>query len=128
MGEIEGELMDYYVTFMAGIFRSVRFGASSAHGKANMIRFNYFSSMNAFNFDEETETYSVNFDNFQEAMNSLSEKILTLQGNGDYEGVTQLFEEMGDAGPDLQAALNRVNEAGIPRDIFFKQGAEVLGL
>jgi len=128
MGEIEGELMDYYVTFMAGIFRSVRFGASSAHGKANMIRFNYFSSMNAFSFDEETKTYSVNFDNFQEAMNSLSEKILTLQGNGDYEGVTQLFEELGNVGPDLQAALNRVNEAGIPRDIFFKQGTEVLGL
>ena len=39
-GEItEGVLEDYYVTFMAGIFRSVRFGASSAHGKANMIRF-----------------------------------------------------------------------------------------
>lgn len=128
MGEIEGELMDYYVTFMAGIFRSVRFGASSAHGKANMIRFNYFSSMNAFSFDERTGCYSVNFDNFQEAMNSLSEKILMLQGNGDYEGVTRLFDEMGSVGPDLQAALDRVNDAGIPRDIIFKQGVDVLGL
>ena len=128
MGEIEGELMDYYVTFMAGIFRSVRFGASSAHGKANMIRFNYFSSMDAFSYDETTKNYSVNFDNFQAAMNSLSERILTLQGNGDYEGVTKLFEEMGNVGPDLQAALDRVNEAGIPRDIYFKQGIEVLGL
>jgi hypothetical protein len=128
MGEIEGELMDYYVTFMASIFRSVRFGASSAHGKANMIRFNYFSSMDAFSFDEATGAYSVSFDNFQNAMNSLSEKILTLQGNGDYEGVTQLFEEMGNVGPDLQAALDRVNNAGIPRDIVFNQGKEVLGL
>ena len=128
LGEIEGELLDYYVTFMAGIFRSVRFGASSAHGKANMIRFNYFSSMNAFSFDEATGTYSVNIDNFQHAMNSLSEKILTLQGNGDYEGVTKLFEEMGNIGPELQAALDRVNNAGIPRDIFFRQGTEVLGL
>ncbi len=128
MGEIEGELMDYYVTFMAGIFRSVRFGASSAHGKANMIRFNYFSSMDAFSFDEATETYSVNFENFQNAMNSLSEKILTLQGDGDYEGVSKLFDEMGNVGPELQAALDRVNDAGIPRDIVFKQGVNVLGL
>lgn len=128
LGEIEGELMDYYVTFMAGIFRSVRFGASSAHGKANMIRFNYFKSMDAFSFDEATGAYSVNFDNFQNAMNTLSAKILTLQGNGDYDGVTQLFDNMGNVGPELQAALDRVNEAGIPRDIVFQQGTEVLGL
>jgi len=128
MGEIEGELMDYYVTFMAGIFRSVRFGATSAHGKANMIRFNYFTSMDAFTFNETDGTYAVNFDHFQKAMNALSEKILTLQGDGDYEGVTQLFDEMGNVGPELQAALDRVNEAGIPRDIVFNQGVEVLGL
>ena len=127
-GEIEGELMDYYVTFMAGIFRSVRFGAASAHGQANMIRFNYFQSMDAFSYDEATGHYAVNFDNFQKAMNSLSEKILTLQGDGDYQGVTQLFEEMGHVGPELQDALDRVSEAGIPRDIVFNQGTEVLGL
>ena len=128
MGEIEGDLMDYYVTFLAGIFRSVRFGASSAHGKANMIRFNYFQAQNAFFFDNETGTYAVNFDNFQVAMNSLSEKILTLQGDGDYEGVTQLFDEMGNVGDELQAALDRISEAGIPRDIVFEQGVDVLGL
>jgi hypothetical protein len=128
IGELEDELMDYYVTFMAGIFRSVRFGASSAHGKANMIRFNYFSSMDAFSFDESTGVYSVNFDNFQKAMNSLSQKILTLQGDGDYEGVSKLFDEMGNVGPELQAALDRVNDAGIPRDIIFNQGTKILGL
>ncbi|KPM48397.1 dipeptidyl-peptidase 3 family protein [Jiulongibacter sediminis] len=127
-GEIEGELMDYYSTFLAGIFRSVRFGASSAHGKANMIRFNYFKEMNAFSYDAKKGTYKVNFDEFQAAMNSLSEKILTLQGDGDYAGVTQLFEQKGLVGADLQKDLDRVGEAGIPRDIVFKQGVEVLGL
>ena len=127
-GEIQGDLMDYYVTFMAGIFRSVRFGASSAHGKANMIRFNYFTSMNAFSLDPATKHYSVNFDNFQKAMNALSERILTLQGNGDYEGVVKLFDTMGLVGDELQEALDRVNDAGIPRDIVFRQGVDVLGL
>jgi hypothetical protein len=93
-----------------------------------MIRFNYFKSMDAFSFDPATGAYSVNFENFQNAMNSLTEKILTLQGDGDYEGVANLFEEMGNVGPELQAALDRVNDARIPRDIVFKQGTEVLGL
>ena len=47
-GEIEGDIKDFYVTFMTSIFRSVRFGAASAHGKANMIRFNFFKKKGAF--------------------------------------------------------------------------------
>lgn len=127
-GEIEGELMDYYTTFLAGIFRSIRFGASSAHGKANMVRFNYFKEQNAFTYNAEKGTYKVNFEAFQKAMNGLSEKILNLQGNGDYAGVTKLFDEKGIVGADLQKDLDRVGKAGIPRDIVFKQGVEVLGL
>jgi len=127
-GEIDGDLNDYYVTFMAGIFRSVRFGASSAHGKANMIRFNYFDEMDAFAKDEKTGTYKVNFEKFEEAMNSLSEKILTLQGNGDYKGVGQLVYNKGKIGPGLQADLDMLAQKGIPVDIIFEQGADVLGL
>jgi hypothetical protein len=127
-GEIDGELMDYYTTFLAGIFRSIRFGASSAHGKANMVRFNYFKEHNAFSYDSKKGTYKVNFKEFQEAMNSLSEKIIVLQGNGDYDGVGKLFDEKGLVGAGLQKDLDRVGAAGIPRDIVFKQGLEVLGL
>ncbi len=127
-GEIDGDLMDYYTTFLAGIFRSVRFGASSAHGKANMVRFNYFKEMNAFSYHSEKGTYTVNFEEFKKAVNSLSEKILTLQGDGDYAGVTRLFDEKGLIGADLQKDLDKVASAGIPRDIVFKQGVTVLGL
>lgn len=128
-GELDdSELMDYYVTFMAGIFRSIRFGSSSAHGMANMIRFNYFKEMNAFEYDSANGRYSVNFDNFQKAIASLSNDILVVQGNGDYEGASMMFEKYGLVGEGLQADLNRINEAGIPRDIVFEQGKEVLGL
>ncbi len=127
-GEIEGNLEDYYVTFMTGIFRSVRFGAASSHGKANMIRFNFFNKFGAFEKDEETGTYMVDFEKMQEAMNALSEKILTLQGNGDYEGVAQLVEEKGKIGDALQAELDRLADQEIPVDIVFEQGIEVLGL
>jgi hypothetical protein len=104
--EVEGDLKDYYVTFMAGIFRSVRFGASSAHGKANMIRFNFFKEYGAFERSEADGTYRVNFDKMEEAMAALSEKILTLQGDGDYEGVGQLVSEKALIGDQLQADLD----------------------
>ncbi|MFO7721735.1 MAG: Zn-dependent hydrolase, partial [Bacteroidales bacterium] len=51
-GELEGDIMDYYVTFMAGIFRSSRFGAASAHGKANMMRYHYLQRRGAFILDD----------------------------------------------------------------------------
>lgn len=123
----EGVLEDYYTTFLAGIFRSVRFGAASAHGKANMIRFNYFAQAGAFTRNEHGQ-YAVNMDAMRDAMNSLSAKILTLQGDGDYQGVGELFDTMGHIDAQLQADLDRLAAAQIPVDITFRQGVEVLGL
>lgn len=127
-GEItEGTLEDYYVTFMAGIFRSVRFGASSAHGKANMIRFNFFAQQGAF---EKTQDglYRVNMEKMGAAVEALSELILTLQGDGDYDGVADLVATMGVIKPDLASDLARLEAASIPVDIHFNQGKKVLGL
>ena len=126
-GELEGDIKDYMTTFMAGIFRSVRFGASSAHGKANMIRFNFFKEKGAFTKNEDG-TYKVNYDKMEEAIRQLSYLILTLQGNGDYEGVVKLVEEKGIISPDLQRDLDKLSKANIPVDVIFEQGIEVLGL
>ena len=123
----EGTLEDYYTTFMAGIFRSIRFGASSAHGKANMVRFNYFQEKGAFSRNEQG-LYSINVEKMTAAIDSLSELILTLQGNGDYQGVDSLVKESGIIGDTLAADLARLEAANIPVDIVFKQGKEVLGL
>ena len=123
----DGTLEDYYTTFMAGIFRSIRFGASSAHGKANMVRFNYFQEKGAFSRNEQG-LYSINVEKMTAAIDSLSELILTLQGNGDYQGVDSLVKESGVIGETLAADLARLEAANIPVDIVFKQGKEVLGL
>ena len=129
MGELgEKDMMDNFVTFMAGIFRSVRFGAASAHGKANMMRFYYFQEKGAFERDPATGTYRVNFEKMKEAMFSLSETILKIQGDGNYESAKKLIEEKGFIRDELQKDLDRIGEAGIPRDIVFEQGPEVLGL
>ena len=126
-GEItEPSVEHHYVTFLAGIFRSVRFGAASAHGRANMVRFNYFLEQGAFTREEDTGKYRVDFAAMREAVSGLSELILTLQGDGDYDGVAQLMEERGFVPAELQADLDRLDSAGIPRDIVFEQGMSVL--
>lgn len=129
MGELgEKDLMDNYVTFMAGIFRSVRFGAASAHGKANMMRFYYFQEMGAFTRDSETGTYKVDFDKMTEAMNSLAEKILVIQGDGNYKAAKEMLDSMGFIKEELQSDLNRINDSKIPVDIRFKQGVNMLDI
>ncbi|WP_290621974.1 Zn-dependent hydrolase [Kangiella sp.] len=128
-GEIkDGELMDNYVTFLAGIFRSVRFGASSAHGRANMVRFNFFKEAGAFSRDPETGYYSVNFDKMTEAVDALSNKILTIQGDGDYQAAKTLLEEQGIIDDQLASDLKMLEEKQIPVDVVFKQGKDALGL
>lgn len=128
MGEFpDTDLMDNYVTFMAGIFRSVRFGAASAHGKANMVRFNYFSEKGAF-VKEKNGYYVVDMDKMKEAATEMTRMILKIQGDGDYEAAKKLISEKGIIMNELQADLNRLSEAGIPVDIVFKQGPEMVGL
>jgi len=128
-GELgDADLRDFYVTFMTGIFRSIRFGAASAHGKANMVRFNFFLDEGAFVRDAETGRYSVDFDRMGVAIENLSRLLLTLQGDGDYEGAKELMDTKGIITPTLQADLDRLTQASIPVDIVFQQGVAELGL
>jgi hypothetical protein len=126
LGEVD--LRDYYVTFMTSVFRSIRFGASSAHGKANMVRFNFFVEHGAFVRDAESGRYSVDFERMRAAMADLSRMLLTLQGDGDYDGALELTNTKGVIGEQLQADLDRLTRAGIPVDIAFNQGVAELGL
>lgn len=128
MGEItEGELMDNFVTFFAGVFRSSRFGTASAHGKANMMRFNFFEDYGAFTRNSDGY-YSIDLEKMAEAMNALVDKIMTIQGEGDYEAAKAWIEADGNLRETLRTDLARLNEGGIPVDIIFKQGPELVGL
>jgi len=126
-GEMEGDIKDYYTTFMAGILRSVRFGAGEAHGKANMLCFNFFNSKGAFERTPEG-TYKVNYEKFESSMNELTNKILVLQGNGDKAAVEKVQTEMALIHADLKSDLSRLSKKGIPVDVIFEQGLSVLGL
>lgn len=128
-GEIsDGELMDNYVTFLASIFRSVRFGSSSAHGQANLVRFNYFREQGAFARDSDNGHYRIDAERFAAASENLSRLILTIQGDGDYPTAAALLKDQGSIPVDLQQDLNRLSEQGIAVDVVFTQGIETAGL
>lgn len=129
MGELDAsKLDDNYVTFLAGIFRSVRFGASDAHGRANMVAFNFLQEQGAFSRDDATGMYRVDFDKMKAGVDALSAKILSLQGDGDHAGAQAMQDTYGKVGPQLQGDLDRIARKHIPVDIVFKQGKDVLGL
>lgn len=118
---------DCFVTYMAGLIRSVRFGASSAHGKANMMCFNYFADQGAFE-RSGANTYRVNIEKIRQAMNKWAGMVLAFEGNGDYSGAAAYLETNGTIRPALQSDLDRLKSASIPLDIVYEQGTAVLGL
>jgi len=118
---------DAMTTYIAGILRSVRFGAASSHGKANMMCFNFFEQNEAFMRDENGQ-YVIDFEKAEQAMNNWAELIIVTQGDGNFEFAKQYRSENGGISETLQADLNKINSAGIPRDIRFNQGIKVLGL
>jgi len=126
-GELKGQdLDDNYVTFLAGIFRSIRFGASSAHGRANAAQFSFFQDQGAFARDSTTGRYRVDFPRMRTAVDALAGQILRFQGDGDYAGVTRFMADRGRLSPVLQQDLARLGSQGIPVDVVFEQGPEVL--
>lgn len=125
-GELKDQdLKDNYVTFLASIFRSIRFGASNAHGRANATQLSFFQDRGAFDRDS-TGKYRVDFPKMQAAVDELAGQILRFQGNGDYAGVSAFMTERGRIPPTVQQDLSRLKSKGIPVDVVFEQGTEVL--
>ena len=128
MGQMKGgDMMDHYVTFLAGIFRSCRFGASSAHGNANMHTFNYLYERKAFVRDSNSGLYRVNEEYMKTGIDELAAHILELQGQGNYMMVTKEKNKAA-IGDMLSRDLIKITAMKIPVDIVFEQGPKVLGL
>jgi peptidase M49-like protein len=121
-------LEDHYVTFLASIFRSIRFGAGDAHGRANAAQLSYFAERGAFARDSASGRYRVDFPKMRVAVDSLGGLILRLQGDGNYDAVKQFMAQRGVVAPETTADLARLGTKRIPVDVVFEQGSDVLGL
>ena len=119
MGEITDITKEESVaTFIAGIVRSVRFGYASSHGKANMMCYNYMEENGAFTRDASGR-YVVDFEKAAEVIDSWANLILTTQATGDLEFAKKYSSENASIRESLAADIEKVNNAGIPRDIVF---------
>ncbi len=128
-GDLTGTTIeDHYVTFLASILRSVRFGAGDAHGRANAAQISFFADNGAFTRDSSTGRYAVNVPRMRSAVDSLAARLLRFQGDGDYEGAKRFMAERMQLTPTLEDDLRRLEAKKIPVDIVFEQGVDVLGL
>ncbi|MCT4604336.1 MAG: Zn-dependent hydrolase, partial [Marinifilum sp.] len=127
MRQIEGiAMLDNYVTYMADVFRSIRFGVTDAQGVANMIRFYYFQEQEAFTYNSETGTYKIDDYKMKKAIESLAKMVLEIQGNGDYAAADRLIKDKGYIRNELLQDLYRIQRAKIPKDLIYDQGEKAL--
>jgi hypothetical protein len=103
-----------YTTYMASMFRSLRFGLSDAHGKGMAIQFNYLMDKGAF-AQQADGLFPLNLEKFRQGVRDLDHDLLTLEAQGDYAGAKKLLAEMGVIRPVLQKAFERLTD--IPTDI-----------
>ncbi len=101
-------------TYLAGLFRSARFGLDEAHGQGVVAQFNHLLEQGALVVDPDGR-FSVVSERFARAIEKLLGELLTLQASGDYPGTAAFLERYGQATPDLRAAIDRLGE--VPVDI-----------
>ena len=117
---------DNYVTFLAGIFRSIRFGAANAHGRANAAELSFLEERGAFTRDSASGRYRVDFQKMRAAVDSMAGVILRYQGDGNYQGVRDFMAARTKIPAPLQGDLDRLATEGIPVDIVFEQGVDLM--
>jgi hypothetical protein len=103
-----------YTTYMASMFRVLRFGLNDAHGKGMAIQFNYLMDKGAFS-QQADQTFALDLDKFRQGVRDLDHDLLTIEAQGDYAGAKKLQDEMGVVRPALQKSLDRLQD--LPTDI-----------
>jgi hypothetical protein len=103
-----------YTTYLASMFRSLRFGFSDAHGKGMAIQFNYLMDKGAFAAQPDG-TFALNIEKFKQGVRDLDHELLTLEAEGDYATARKMQNELGVIRPVLKKAFARLE--GIPTDI-----------
>lgn len=102
-------------TFLAGIFRSVRFGVNEAHGAGNAIIYNFLLEKGGYEYDRNSQTVRVNYDNIYDSVRELARLLLTIQAQGDYDAARDLINSYGSMTETMKALTAKLE--GIPIDI-----------
>jgi hypothetical protein len=115
-GAVEKEMeRSLYTTFLASVFRSVRFGITEAHGKGVAVQFNYLTDEGAIVYDEKTGTFAIEPTKIKDAVRKLAGEIMTLQAEGSYEKAKAMLDKYGTIRPPMKYALDKLGD--VPVDI-----------
>jgi len=104
-----------YSTFLASMFRSVRFGITEAHGRGVALQFNYLTDEGAIKYDSAKGTFSVDQQKFKEGVTKLTRDLLTLEAEGSYDKAKAMLDKFAVIRPEMQQALDKLKE--VPVDI-----------
>jgi hypothetical protein len=104
-----------YVTYLAGVFRSIRFGITEAHGKGMALQFNYLMDEGAFEYNSSTRTFKVNFVKMKPAVEKLTRDIMTIQAEGSHDKAKALLDRYAVIRPEMKATLDKL--VHVPTDI-----------
>lgn len=110
----KSKLEEYYASYVAGIFRTVRFGFAEAHGQAEMMEFNYLSEHGALK-RESSGRYAIDYGRMPEAISALAKELLEIEATGDRSRAENWFKKYDVMPLELQASLK--SAAGVPVDI-----------
>jgi hypothetical protein len=104
-----------YTTYLASMFRSVRFGVTEAHGRGVAMQFNYFTDEGAIKYDDRTGKFSVDDSKIRAAVSKLTTELLTIEAEGSYQKANAILEKYAVIRPPMKAALDKLTS--VPVDI-----------
>ncbi len=104
-----------YASYVAGIFRTIRFGIAEAHGSAEMMEFNYLAEQGAITRRPGTGLYEINFEKMSAGIASLAKELLEQEATGDRTRAENWFKKYGTMPPELAAQLAKASD--IPVDV-----------
>jgi hypothetical protein len=110
----KNKLEEYYASYVAGIFRTVRFGVAEAHGQAEMMEFNYLSERGAIK-RQSSGRYAIDYERMPGGIKDLAKELLEIEATGDRARAENWFKKYGTMPAELQASLK--SAAGVPVDI-----------
>jgi hypothetical protein len=97
------------------MFRSIRFGVHEAHGMGTLMQLNYHRETGAFQYDPETQKFSVDMEKIKDSITEMAKKILILEGEGNYENAAAFIAKYGELDEVIQGLLDGLTD--IPVDI-----------
>jgi hypothetical protein len=115
----DSDIAEHYITFVAGLFRSIRFGIEEAHGLANLIQLNYLRKKNVIGFDDSNGNYTIDLESFHLAVLHLAEILLKIEAHGDYEEAQKLVDRFGQMTDETKESIEKLNEIPTDLDINF---------